>query len=53
MKKVLVSLPEEIVDLMDGELRGKLGDGHSDIIRTITMMWLAQNGYLAKGGKHA
>ncbi len=53
MKKVLVSLPEEIITIMDTELKGKLGEGYSDILRTIIIMWLADHGYLSKGGKTA
>jgi metal-responsive CopG/Arc/MetJ family transcriptional regulator len=52
MKKILVALPKEVVDLIDNELKGKLGDGHSDIIRTITMNWLSEKGYLSKGGEN-
>ncbi len=53
MRKVLVALPQEIVDLMDKELKGKLGEGHSDISRTIIMNWLGEKGYLSKGDKDA
>lgn len=52
MKKILVALPEDIVDLLDSELKGKLGDGHSDIIRGIVLSWLSEKGFI-KGGKHA
>ena len=51
MRKVLVALPQQIVDLMDNELKGKLGEGYSDIIRTIVMSWLSEKGYLTKGGQ--
>jgi metal-responsive CopG/Arc/MetJ family transcriptional regulator len=51
MKKVLVSLPDEVVNLIDTELTGKLGEGRSDTLRTIIMNWLGEQGYLAKGGK--
>jgi hypothetical protein len=51
MRKVLVALPQEIVDLINKELKGKLGEGYSDIIRTIVMNWLGEKGYLSKGGK--
>jgi len=51
MKKILVSLPDGIVDLLDRELVGKLGEGHSDTLRTIILNWLSEKGYLAKGGK--
>ena len=52
MEKVLVALPPEIVGLIDKELKGKLGVGRSDIIRTIVMNWLGEKGYLSKGGKN-
>lgn len=52
MEKILVALPKEIVNLIDNELKGKLGEGRSDIIRTITMSWLSEKGYLAKGGNN-
>jgi len=51
LKKVLVSLPEGIVEILDKELVGKLGEGHSDTLRSIIMNWLSEQGYLAKGGK--
>ena len=52
MKKILVSLPTDIVDLIDKDLIGKLGEGYSDTLRTIIMNWLSEKGYLDKGGKH-
>jgi len=51
MKKILVALPQEIVDLISKELIGKLGEGYSDTLRTIVMSWLSEKGYLTKGGK--
>ncbi len=30
MKKVVVSLPDGVVDILDKEVIGKLGDGYSD-----------------------
>jgi hypothetical protein len=51
MKKVLVALPDKIVDLIDNELVGTLGEGHSDTLRSIILNWLSEKGYLAKGGK--
>lgn len=52
MKKILVALPNEIVDLIDKELLGKLGEGHSDTLRTIIMNWLSEKGYFTKGEKN-
>lgn len=51
MRKVLVALPQEMLDLIDRELVGKLGAGRSDTLRTIVMSWLSEKGYLTKGGK--
>ena len=52
MKKILVSLPDGVVNILDKELIGKLGDGYSDTLRNIIITWLSEQGYLAKGGKH-
>ena len=52
MKKILVSLPDGVVEILDKEVVGKLGDGYSDTLRNIIMNWLSEQGYLAKGGKH-
>ena len=52
MRKILVSLPDAVVDLLDKEIVGKLGEGYSDSLRTIIMNWLGEQGYLAKGDKH-
>jgi len=51
MKKILVSLPDGIVEIIDKEIIGKLGEGYSDTLRTIIMNWLSEQGYLSKGGK--
>ena len=51
MKKILVSLPDGVVEILDKEVVGKLGQGYSDALRQIIMNWLSEQGYLAKGGK--
>jgi len=51
MKKVLVALPDEVVNMVDTELSGKLGEGRSDTLRTIIMNWLGEKGYLTKVDK--
>jgi hypothetical protein len=48
-RKILVALPEGVITILDRELVGKLGEGHSDTLRTIIMNWLSEKGYLAKG----
>lgn len=47
MKKVLVSLPEDIYKLMQ-ELKGKFGESNSEIVRTILISFLSEKGYLSK-----
>ena len=51
MKKILVSLPDGVVEILDKGVVGKLGEGYSDTLRAIIMNWLGEQGYLAKGGK--
>ena len=50
MKKVLVSLPDGVVNILEKEVIGKIGEGYSDTLRTIIMKWLGEEGYLAKKG---
>ena len=47
MKKVMVSLPEGIYDLVH-MLKGKLGESDSEVIRTMTISFLSEKGYLGK-----
>jgi hypothetical protein len=51
MKKVIVALPDHVWDVIDRDLKGKLGAGYSEIIRTIVLNWLGEKGYLSKVGK--
>lgn len=53
MKKALVALPDQAWDIIDHELNGKMGTGHSDTVRTIVLAYLSEHGYLDKGGKDA
>ena len=52
MKKIIASLPDGVIEILDKEVIGKVGEGHSDTLRTIIMNWLGEQGYLAKGEKH-
>ena len=51
MRKILVALPEGVVEVINKELVGKLGEGHSDTLRTIIMNWLSEKGYLTRKGE--
>ncbi len=50
MRKALVALPDEIWDIIDRDMQGKVGNGYSDIIRTVVLSWMSEKGYLDKGG---
>lgn len=50
MKRVLVSLPEGIFSILK-ELKGKIGESDSEIVRSIVIAYLSEQGYMAKGGK--
>ena len=45
MERALVSLPERVMKKVD-DLRGTLGEGRSDTIRTIVISYLSEKGYL-------
>ncbi len=51
MKKILVSLPDGVVDIIDKEVVPKLGEGHSDTLRNIITSWLSEKGYLTNEGE--
>jgi len=50
MKRVLVSLPEGIKEIID-ELKGKMGESDSEIVRTIVIAYLSEKGFLGKKGE--
>ena len=47
MKKVLVSLPEGIYKIVE-DLKGKIGDSDSEVVRTMVISFLSEKGYLTK-----
>jgi metal-responsive CopG/Arc/MetJ family transcriptional regulator len=47
MKKVLVSLPEGIFNLVRG-LKGTLGESDSEVVRAMVISFLSEKGYLTK-----
>jgi len=50
MKRVLVSLPEGIFSILK-ELKGKLGESDSEIVRSIVIAYLSEQGYMTKEEK--
>lgn len=51
MKKVLVSLPEGIYKLVH-DLKGRIGESDSEVVRSMVISFLSEKGYLAKREKH-
>ena len=50
MKRVLVSIPDGAWEIIEKELKGKIGDRDSEIIRNIVLAYLSEKGYLKKKG---
>ena len=48
MKQLFVELPDEIVQIIDKELVGKLGEGYSDTLRTIIANYITEHGLMPK-----
>lgn len=46
MRRALVSLPDGVWKIIDQELKGKIGDGDSEVIRNIVIGHLMEKGYL-------
>ncbi len=46
MRRALVSLPDGVWKVIDEELKGKIGDGDSEVIRNLVITHLAEKGYL-------
>ena len=50
MKRVLVSIPAGAWEIIEKELKGKIGERDSEIIRNIVLAYLSEKGYLKKKG---
>lgn len=50
MKRVLVSIPDGAWEIIEKELKGKIGERDSEIIRNIVLAYLSEKGYLKKKG---
>jgi outer membrane cobalamin receptor len=46
-KRALVTLPDGVWKLIQNDLRGKIGDGDSEVIRNIVLSYLTEKGYFA------
>ncbi len=47
-RRALVTLPDGVWKVIDQELKGKIGDGDSEVIRHIVVNYLTEKGYLVK-----
>lgn len=47
-RRALVSLPDGVWKVIDEELKGKIGDGDSEVIRNVVLSYLTERGYLLK-----
>lgn len=45
MKRVLVSLPQGIWEIIEKNFKGKLGEKESEILRNIVIAYLSEKGY--------
>ncbi len=52
MRRALVSLPDGVWKVLDKELKGKLGDGDSEVIRNLVIAHLTEKGYLLPTKNH-
>lgn len=48
MKRILVSLPNGIWKIVNEELKGKIGESDSEVVRNLVIAYLSEKGYLSK-----
>jgi len=52
MKRITINLPEDLWEIIESNLKGKLGNRDGEIIKNIVIAWLSEKSYLKKtGGK--
>jgi len=52
MKRILVSLPSGIWKIVNGDLKGKIGESDSEVVRNVVIAYLSEKGYLNKKVEH-
>jgi len=50
-RRALVTLPEGVWQVIDEQLKGKIGNGDSEVIRNVVLSYLTERGYLLKPKK--
>jgi metal-responsive CopG/Arc/MetJ family transcriptional regulator len=48
MKRITVNLPDDLWEVIEINLKGKLGNKDGEIIRNIVIAWLSDKSYLKK-----
>ncbi len=48
MKRILVNLPDKVIEIIQKELKGKMGDNNSEVVRSIVVSYLSEKGYMNK-----
>jgi|Deesub1362B_J571_1020462.scaffolds.fasta_scaffold02209_10 metal-responsive CopG/Arc/MetJ family transcriptional regulator len=48
MKRITVNLPDDLWEVIETNLKGKLGNKDGEIIRNIVIAWLSDKSYLKK-----
>ncbi len=48
MKRILVSIPDRAWEILEDDLKGKMGESGSEIIRSIVLAYLSEKGYMEK-----
>lgn len=52
MKRVLVSLPSGVWKIINSDLKGKIGESDSEVVRSVVIAYLSEKGYLDKKAEH-
>jgi DNA-binding MarR family transcriptional regulator len=47
-RRALVTLPDGVWEVIDNQLKGKIGNGDSEVIRNIVISYLMERGYMLK-----
>ncbi|MCX6659124.1 MAG: hypothetical protein NTX81_01900 [Candidatus Bathyarchaeota archaeon] len=48
MRRAFVTLPNSIWNILDVEMKGKIGDGDAEILRNMVIAYLSDQGYFHK-----
>jgi len=48
MKRITVNLPDELWEIIETNLKGKIGNRDGEIIKNIVIAWLSEKSYLKK-----